>query len=86
MTKKFDPDLLYVECNKCGQPVLWKQGLTSKILTLAGIDPDSLDERCIIVSEGCPACSPGTTTFNTQVIRLNKEPAEKRTARQPIAN
>jgi len=73
MTRLFDPDLLYVECNECGQPVLWKHGLTSKLLKMAEIDPATLDERCVIMSEGCPACHPGEKSFTTQVIRLNRE-------------
>ena len=73
MTRYFDPELLYVECTKCGQPVLWAHGLPSKLLKLAKIDPSTLDERCVIMSEGCPGCTPGETTFTTQVIRLNRE-------------
>ncbi|WP_419785981.1 hypothetical protein [Pseudodesulfovibrio sp.] len=71
--KKFDPELLYVECSLCGQPILWRHGLTSKLLKMAGIDPATLDERCVIMSEGCPSCIPGETSFTTQVIRLGKE-------------
>ncbi|WP_272701536.1 hypothetical protein [Desulfovibrio sp. Fe33] len=73
MTRKFDPELLYVECHRCGQPVLWKRGMTTKLLKLAKIDPSTLDERCVIISEGCPSCVPDETTFTTQVIRLNRE-------------
>ena len=73
MSRKFDPELLYVECHQCGQPVLWKRGLTTKLLKLAKIDPSTLDERCVILSEGCPNCVPGETSFTTQVIRLNRE-------------
>ena len=73
MTRHFDPELLYVECTKCGLPVLWKHGLTAKLLKMANIDPSTLDERCVIMSDGCPGCTPGETTFTTQVIRLNKE-------------
>ncbi len=73
MTRTFDPELLYVECTQCGQPVLWTHGLTAKLLKMADIDPASLDERCVIMSEGCPGCRPGETSFTTQVIRLNRE-------------
>ena len=73
MSRTFDPELLYVECTKCGQPVLWKHGLTAKLLKMAKIDPSTLDERCVITSDGCPGCTPGETTFTTQVIRLNRE-------------
>lgn len=77
MSRIFDPELLYVECDHCGQPVLWKHGLTTKLLTMAEIDPASLDERCMIMSEGCPSCRPGETSFTTQVIRLNRERADE---------
>lgn len=81
MSRKFDPELLYVECNQCGHPVLWKYGLTTKLLKMADIDPATLDERCVIMSEGCPACKPGETSFTTQVIRLNREKEEE----QPLS-
>ncbi|WP_319469400.1 hypothetical protein [uncultured Pseudodesulfovibrio sp.] len=85
MTRKFDPELLYVECSQCGQPVLWKRGMTTKLLSMADIDPASLDERCVIMSEGCPACQPGETSFTTQVIRLNRE-KEGRKPMPAVAN
>tara|TARA_B100000683_G_scaffold271704_1_gene313368 strand:- start:1368 stop:1655 length:288 start_codon:yes stop_codon:yes gene_type:complete len=73
MTRTFDPEMLYVECSQCGLPVIWKNGMTTKLLKMAEIDPASLDERCVIMSEGCPSCRPGETAFTTQVIRLNRE-------------
>lgn len=73
----FDPELLYVECAKCGQPVLWSPGDTTKILAWAGIDARALDEKCMIVSEGCPACQPGKKSFSTQVVRLRKADSER---------
>ena len=54
----YDPELLYVECQLCGKPVLWEKGKTTELLLAAGMDISSLDERCLIVSEGCPACAP----------------------------
>ena len=79
----FDPELLYVECSQCGQPVLWRHGLTTKLLKLADIDPATLDERCVIMSDGCPGCHPGETSFTTQVIRLGREKSGQRS--QPAA-
>lgn len=73
-TERFDPELLYVECAKCGQPVLWSSGDTTRILAWAGIDARALDEKCMIVSEGCPVCQPGKQSFSTQVVRLRKAP------------
>ena len=78
---RFDPELLYVECAKCGQPVLWSPGDTTRILAWAGIDARSLDEKCMIVSERCPACQPGVQSFSTQVVRLRKS-AEARSQKR----
>lgn len=71
-SEAFDPELMYVECAKCGQPVLWSPGDTTRVLAWAGIDPAGLDEKCMIVSEGCPGCQPGRSSFTTQVVRLRK--------------
>ena len=73
MAKPFDPDLLYVECGQCGLPILWQPGQTARILAQAGIDTAALDERCLLVSQGCPACRPDESEFTTQVVRLAKE-------------
>lgn len=75
MAKKMDPELLYVECARCGQPLLWAAGDTTRILRGAGIDMNALDEHCMLVSEGCPHCAPGEKVFTTQVIRLVREVA-----------
>lgn len=83
MKKEFDPELLYVECTKCGQPLLWRHGQTTKLLDMAGIDMDSLDERCMLASDGCPACQPGETQFSTQVIRLTKDPKQDKKEELP---
>jgi hypothetical protein len=85
-TERFDPELLYVECAKCGQPVLWSPGDTTRILAWAGIDVGSLDEKCMIVSEGCPACQPGKQSFSTQVVRLRKTPEGRPAKSPPPAN
>lgn len=67
----YDPEMLYVECQICGKPVLWENGKTTELLVAAGVDVTRLDERCMIVSEGCPACSPGTAEgYTLAVVRL----------------
>lgn len=69
--QEYDPELLYVECQNCGKPVLWEQGKTTELLTAAGVDLSKLDDRCMIISEGCPVCSPGTEDgFSLAVVRL----------------
>jgi len=67
----FDPELLYVECEKCGRPVVWEPGRTSALLLLAGVELETLDSRCLLVSEGCSACTPGEFYFTTKVTRLD---------------
>ena len=75
----YDPELLYVECQVCGKPVLWEKGRTTELLLAAGVNISNLDERCLIVSEGCPACSPfekeGYTLAVVRIAGLTPEEA-----------
>lgn len=75
----YDPELLYVECQVCGKPVLWEQGKTTELLLAAGVDIRNLDERCLIVSEGCPTCAPfekdGYTLAVVRIAGLTPEEA-----------
>jgi len=67
----YDPELLYVECQVCGKPVLWEEGKTTELLLTAGVDISRLDERCMIVSEGCPACVPSAKDgYTLAVVRI----------------
>jgi len=67
----YDPELLYVECQMCGKPVLWEPGKTTELLFAAGVDVSRLDERCMIVSAGCPACTPHSNEgYTLAVVRL----------------
>lgn len=67
----YDPELLYVECQLCGKPVLWEPGRTTELLIAAGVDVRKLDERCMIVSAGCPACVPYPDNgYTLAVVRL----------------
>ncbi len=54
--KGYDPELLYVECGRCGAPVLWEPGKATHLLDQAGVDPIELDPSCILVTDSCPAC------------------------------
>ncbi|MBN2141410.1 MAG: hypothetical protein JW718_10470 [Desulfovibrionaceae bacterium] len=74
---QFDPELLYVECGRCGRPVIWRPGDTTRILEAAGVDLSQLDEGCLLVTEGCPECSPEQKTYSSQVVRFN-QPLEDR--------
>ena len=75
----YDPELLYVECHVCGRPVLWEKGKTTELLLAAGVDITGLDERCLIVSEGCPSCAPfekeGYTLAVVRIAGLTPEEA-----------
>jgi hypothetical protein len=74
----YDPELLYVECHVCGKPVLWEPGRTTQLLLAAGVDLKSLDERCLLVSEGCPACHPEENYgFILTVVRIAGLTAEE---------
>jgi len=86
MRNTFDPDLMYVECGECGNPILWEAGRTRQILELAGIDTKGLDERCCLISEGCPMCKPDASHFATQVVRLGREREEETEERRQTAN
>ncbi|MDR2161807.1 MAG: hypothetical protein LBO77_06695 [Desulfovibrio sp.] len=67
----YDPELLYVECRLCGKPVLWEPGKTTELLLAAGVDISRLDERCLILSEGCPTCRPHENHgFTLAVVRI----------------
>ncbi len=67
---QYDLDLLYVECQYCGKPVIWEKGKTSLLLRGSGIDTSLLDAECMILSEGCPQCRPGTSLFHLYVVRV----------------
>lgn len=84
-TPGYDPELLYVECGRCGAPILWEQGRATRLLDEAGIDPLELDASCLLVTNACPMCggpdSPqgqeGTTDeepgYEVRVFRVSAE-------------
>lgn len=67
--RPFDPEMLFVECGRCGAPVLWDAGRTTRLLDEAGIDPLELDPSCILVTNGCALCSQGP--FTVRIFRLS---------------
>lgn len=73
----YDPELLYVECQVCGKPVLWEAGKTTELLESADIDMNALDHTCMLLSDGCPLCSPEEWGgFNLSIVRLAGIPIE----------
>jgi hypothetical protein len=84
----YDPELLYVECRACGKPVLWEHGKTTELLLAAGVDIARLDERCLILSEGCPACRPHEEHgFTLAVLRIaGLTPEEAAYMEKPAGN
>lgn len=69
-TANYDPELLYVECSHCGNPVIWEQGRTTELLQEAGLASSRLDARHLVLTEGCPTCAPDETFYETRVVRL----------------
>ena len=68
--KGYGPELLYVECGRCGSPVMWEQGRASRILEQAGIDPLELDASCLLVTDGCPMCG-SKGQYTVQIFRVS---------------
>lgn len=67
----FDPELLYVECGRCGSPVLWEDGRATRLLVQAGIDPLELDASCMLVTDACPACS-RQDEYTVRIFRVTR--------------
>ena len=68
--KDYDPELLYVECRLCGKPVMWEAGRTTSLLKQSEIAQSMIDERCMIISEGCRQCHPEADGFSLSIVRL----------------
>ena len=67
----YDPELLMVECARCGLPVLWEHGRSTEVLNGAGIDPMELDAHCLLLTDGCPRCRPSSEkAFAVRVFRV----------------
>lgn len=67
----FDPEMIFVECAKCGSPIMWEQGRTTQILIGSGIDPLEVDSHCLLMTNGCPRCTKGDS-FYVQIVRVQK--------------
>lgn len=68
----FDLDLLYVECKHCGRPVVWNKGRTMEILEGVNLAEVALDSSCLILTHGCPRCTPGERKFHLQIVRADR--------------
>lgn len=68
----YDPELLLVECARCGAPVLWGPGKTTALMKAAGIDPLELDPYCMLLTDACPGCSPGRE-YHVKIFRLGND-------------
>ena len=70
----YDPELMIVECARCGRPVLWEPGRSTAVLAGVGIDPLELDAHCLLLTDGCLYCRPRQKEgFGVQVFRLTSE-------------
>lgn len=64
----FDLETLYVECARCGRPLIWEKGTTTFIIQSSGIEK-SLGSDWLILSMGCPSCSPDQLEFVLTLAR-----------------
>ena len=74
--KRIDPEMLFVECARCGSPVLWEPGRATQLLNEAGIDPLELDSSCLLVTDACPLCSHQRKQYTVQIFRICTKPDE----------
>lgn len=74
----YDPEMLYVECARCGAPVVWETGRATALLQSVGIDPLELDSSCLLVTDGCPACG-SSREYHVRIFRVSNDSA------QPVA-
>ena len=70
LLRGYDPELLYVECGRCGAPVMWEKGKATRLLEQVGIDPLELDPSCLLVTDGCPACG-HKGQYTVQIFRVS---------------
>lgn len=70
LPKGYDPELLYVECGRCGAPVLWEPGKATHLLDQAGVDPLELDPFCLLVTDSCPACGQNKD-YSVRIFRVS---------------
>lgn len=68
--RPIDPELLFVECGRCGAPVLWDPGRATRLLAQAGVDPLELDSSCLLMTDGCPFCRP-SGQYTVQIYRVS---------------
>ena len=73
----YDPELVYAECGRCGQPVYLKPGQATDMLNEIGIDPLELDPSCILIADGCPMCSAGGR-YGIRIHRITDVPFDRR--------
>lgn len=69
-TPGFDPEMLFVECSRCGNLLFWEEGQATRLLKQAGIDPLELDPHCLLLTDGCPHCSQ-SKTIHVHVYRVD---------------
>jgi len=70
----FDLEMLYVECSRCGRPLIWEKGTTTFLIQHSGIDR-RLSPDWLMLSKGCPACSPDQDEFVLTLARPDDKPA-----------
>jgi|GEM_PF-6742822 len=72
-THNFDPEMIYVECARCGRPLIWEKGTTTFIIQSSGVGRH-LSPDWLILSRGCPTCSPDQDEFVLTLGRPGDNP------------
>ncbi|HEU6437721.1 MAG TPA: hypothetical protein VE028_09735 [Nitratidesulfovibrio sp.] len=70
--KGYDPELMFVECARCGRPVMWEHGRATVVLHGVGVKAADIDEHCMIVTDGCAHCHPEEDEYRLKVIRISE--------------
>jgi hypothetical protein len=78
--RPFDPDLLFIECSKCGRALNWEKGATSMFLVRSGIDTGNLDSSFMILSMGCANCSPDELGYLTKLVQFSEKRSQGKMA------
>ncbi|WP_051617015.1 hypothetical protein [Desulfonatronovibrio hydrogenovorans] len=60
--QEFDMETLYVECSRCGRPLVWARGTTTHLIRHSGVKQE-LGPEWMLLSRGCPSCAPDQEEF-----------------------
>ena len=84
--RTFDPELIYVECARCGRPLLWERGRATVFIAGTGVAYGELDMQCMIVGDGCPVCQPERSGYRHRIVRVRSVAEHDRLADDALGN